>query len=103
MRATSLRAYEEIRENGKLSERRWQAFDALFHHGPCTGQELCKIVGIPGLWKRLSELKRLGFAQEVGEKICTVTGMESIAWDAITPEQAEPVSSYNHEADLFRH
>ena len=40
VRSTSADAYRKIRDEGLLSERRWQVYDALFAHGPCTGMEL---------------------------------------------------------------
>lgn len=81
MRKTSLEAYQKLKESGTLSKRRWQAYDTLFHHGPLTGNELARYSGVPGMWKRLSELKKLGLVAMVGEKVCDVTGEKALTWD----------------------
>lgn len=84
MRQTSLDAYNEIKNNGLLSKRRWQVYDCLFHHGPLTGNEIVKKISLPGAWKRLSELEKETVAQVVGQRICTVTGYEVELWDVTT-------------------
>lgn len=81
VRQTSHLAYSTIKNNGLLSKRRWEAYSALYEHGPITANELCQKAGVTGLWKRLSELKQAGLAKEVGQATCAVTGMTATLWD----------------------
>ena len=81
MRTTSLEAYKHLVDSGTLSQRRWEAFQILFVYGPATGNEVAAHGCRPGLWKRLSELARLGLVREVGTKKCSITGEEVTAWD----------------------
>ena len=80
-RQTSIDAYNAIKENGILSARRWEAYDELYRRGPLTGQELARNTRTPGMWKRCSELAKAGVVQEVGTRICEVTGQHAIIWD----------------------
>lgn len=81
VRQTSLAAYITIRDSGILSQRRWEAYSALYQHGPVTANELCQKAGVTGLWKRLSELKQLDLVKEVGQSTCSITGMTATLWD----------------------
>lgn len=85
VRETSRVAYNEIKENGLLSERRFQVYDALTSAGPCTGVELSKVMGYSDTTQgnvraRLGELRDLGVATEDGTTFCTVTGRRAIKW-----------------------
>lgn len=89
-RQTSVDAYKEIRDNGLLSERRWQVYDVLFHYGPLTGNEALKILvacykifagNAPSIISRLGELRAMGVVMETKQRACTVTGMTVIEWD----------------------
>jgi len=87
-RPTSTIAYNAIRESGTLSKRRWEAYEALFRHGPMTGQELAQLTSTPGMWKRCSELETLGLVRPLTTRPCGVTGREAIVWtltDATAP------------------
>jgi hypothetical protein len=81
LRQTSLQAYEEIERSGTLGRLQGITYRLLYKDGPLTAQELCQAGGHAGLWKRLSELKEMGVAIEVGEKVCRVTGHMAILWD----------------------
>lgn len=87
-RKTSIEAYNTIKENGLLSKRRLEVYEALFEFGPCTGGELfrkanAKQKNIPNanIVTRLGELRRVGVVAEVGERKCAATGMNVIVWD----------------------
>ena len=83
-RRTSTIAYEEIMEAGYISKTRRETYDYLYQHGPLTGAELdLHFHGSRGHHhKRLSELRDLhGVVEEVGERVCTVTGHLAILWD----------------------
>jgi hypothetical protein len=91
VRQTSITAYNQIKEEGLLSERRWQVYDTLFNHGPCTANELAKHFEkmnflLPGnvnlnIVTRLGELRNMGVVSELKERPCRVTGMTVIEWD----------------------
>jgi hypothetical protein len=81
VRNTSVSAFEFIKQNGVLGERQAHAYEVLYFCGPLTGQELSVKMGMPGQWKRCSELKKRGLAIEVGEAKCSVTGQLAILWD----------------------
>lgn len=89
VRRTSIEAYNEIKESGLLSKRRWQAYEILFHHGPLTANQLVRLAAekFPALkntWtfnKRLSELRRAGIVDEIAEVPCPLTGRTAILWD----------------------
>jgi hypothetical protein len=89
-RRTSLEAYRRAEADGILKGRRLEAYQALFHHGPMTAQELVRVAGKPGLWKRLSELREMGAAVELGERVCNVTGELAIEWD-VTDQTPVPM------------
>lgn len=90
IRQTSADAYRTIKEEGLLSERRWQVYDILYRHGPLTGNEVLKYLkttysigsgNAPSIVSRLGELRNNGCAYEVRTRACSVTGMRVIEWD----------------------
>lgn len=87
IRQTSILAYNYIKENGLLSERRQQVYEALFEYGPCTASELfykmrnLRNPSHSNVTTRLGELRDLGCVAELGRKICNITGREVIEWD----------------------
>jgi len=87
VRRTSLEAYTQIKESGLLSGRRWQVYDALYHHGPCTASELfykmrnMRNPSHSNVTTRLGELRDMGVAYEVRERLCSITGRNVIEWD----------------------
>lgn len=95
VRRTSIVAYNTIKAKGLLSARRWEAYDALYRHGPCTINELIQKMiddaGVRGhsrhrferanVHPRVNELLNLGVAYEVRERTCTITGMTVIEYD----------------------
>ena len=89
-RETSINAFNKIKSEGLLPIRRWQVYDILYNHGPATGNELLihfrKKYGTlygnsPVVTSRLGELRDCGVAQELGTKVCTITGQKVIEWD----------------------
>lgn len=88
VRNTSREAYITIRDNGLLSERKWEVYDILFHHGPLTAHEVVAVArqkhplsNQTSFNARLSELKKLGCATEVGEKLNPVSKVSNYLWD----------------------
>lgn len=92
-RQTSIDAYNYIKSNGSLSERRWEIYDVLFSYGPLTGGEIGRHLNDyrsavstadRNIHARLSELKKMTLISEVGQKECEITKMKVILWD-VTP------------------
>lgn len=88
MRDTSIEAYNRIKDEGLLSERRLQVYEILFENGPLTGNQLIKIaqkqypmLNTGAFNTRLSELRNAGVVKELREIICPVTGYNVILWD----------------------
>lgn len=87
MRETSLAAFQEIQQDGTLGARQKQALEILIQHGPLTGNEVSHKAGLPGLWKRLSELEDLGLVRSVGKRRCAVTGRQAMTWEVTRGDQ----------------
>jgi hypothetical protein len=89
IRETSRQAYETIAANDLLSERRWEVYDVLFRHGAMTANEVFVVLekesagavcAASNSAARFSELRELGVVQELGTRVCSVTGMNVIVW-----------------------
>lgn len=84
-RKTSIEAYNTIKQNGLLSQRRFEVYDFVFHNGPVTAKQVWKTinpnVATGGITTRLSELRDLGLIDEVGLRIDETTGMNVTLWD----------------------
>jgi hypothetical protein len=46
-----------------------------------TASEVADAAHVPGLWKRMSELRRIGVAREAGGRVCKVTGHTATLWE----------------------
>lgn len=87
VRETSYAAYCEIRDKGLLSERRFQVYEQLYLHGPCTTNELFhrSTLKLPSnsnvnISARLGELRDMGVVTEIRQRPCSITGMLVIEW-----------------------
>jgi hypothetical protein len=87
-RQTSIDVYREMEASGLLSARRWEVYEILWHHGPMTSNEIfqhARLHGNPNYRHntnaRMTELRDLGVAQELGATICQVTKRRVILWD----------------------
>lgn len=87
-RQTSIEAFREIQANGLLSQRRFEVYSVVYHHGPMTSAEAFKILNDQSPVKnltqsraRFTELREIGVFQEVGMRKCSVTGHKAIVWD----------------------
>lgn len=113
MRQTSLDAYDNLKASGVLGQRQLLAWVCLLQKGPMTGGELSAYAELPGLWKRLSELKKFGLAIEDGVRPCKVTGTNALVWRAVVgsalrPKREPPRRKYwivqgNHVSPLAYH
>ena len=87
-RQTSIDCYNKIKQDGLLSRRRFEVYEALLSSAPCTSSEAIRnaktTFGVFGVSSRFTELRDLGVIFEKGEKKCTITGRNVIEWDFFT-------------------
>lgn len=87
VRETSIEAYNRIKDEGLLSQRRFEVYTQLYAHGPCTANELFKKtrgisqVSQANIQPRLNELVALGVAREVETRECQITGNRVLVYD----------------------
>jgi len=85
MRQTSIDCYNEIKNSGLLSKRRFETFEAIMKIAPCTASEVQHSInynnGGRDCMKRISELRDRGVICEVRTRECRVTGRNVIEWD----------------------
>lgn len=81
-RETSLEAYTQMVESGKLRGKQAEALAAIMKHGPATSAEIIQRLGTNvNLWRaRFTELAARGLITEVGSRKCTVTGRTALVW-----------------------
>ncbi len=87
-RITSIEVYKYLEENDILSDKRWDVYRTVYKHGPMTSAEAfakmtqgTAVKSITQSRARFTELREMGLFQEVGKKICSITGHEVILWD----------------------
>ncbi len=107
IRETSIETYHHIKENGLLSQRRFEVYEILFHNGPLTAHEVVKIArhkypeaNQTGFNARLSELETMGVVQRVGSKINPVSGQKNHLWD-VTVRLPEKIKTRPKQQCLF--
>ena len=85
IRQTSIDCFNQIKEEGLLSKRRLEVYEALLSSAPCTSSEAIRnaktTFGVFGVSSRFTELRDLGVIYEKGEKQCSITGRNVIEWD----------------------
>jgi hypothetical protein len=85
IRQTSIDCFNKIKEEGLLSKRRLEVYEALLSTAPCTSSEAIinakTTFGVFGVSSRFTELRDLGVIYEKGEKKCSITGRNVIEWD----------------------
>jgi hypothetical protein len=85
-RATSIQCYNQIKEEGLLSKRRFEVYEAIFKKAPCSSAEamfgmLNSSNVLTQSRARFTELRESGVIYEKGEKKCSITGRNVIEWD----------------------
>ena len=91
-RRTSTEVYRRLEAEGVLSERRWEVYRVLYEDGPLTSAEVFDKLRSKSWYSpersplsqtraRFTELRDWGAIEEVGTKVCSVTGNEVILWD----------------------
>lgn len=89
IRQNSIDSFNTIRDNGLLSERRFQVYEILYEHGPLIGSKVSMMMkskhGVQGtsesVRNRLTELRGMGCVYERGLQIDNSTGNTVILWD----------------------
>ena len=85
MRQTSIDCYNQIKNSGLLSKRRFETYEAMVKIAPCTASEVQKSInyfdGGRDCMKRISELNKLGVIYDKGPRTCNVTGRNVVEWD----------------------
>lgn len=93
-RQTSIEAYNQIKENGLLTGLQFKVYDALYHYGPATQQELwfrCfKETQARNIMPRFAELQRLGVIDSLQKKPCDISGRNCMVWDVTDRLPAKP-------------
>jgi len=84
-RQTSIDCYNKIKQEGLLSKRRLEVYEALLYSAPCTSSEAIRnaktTFGVFGVSSRFTELRDLGVIYEKDIRPCMVTGRNVIEWD----------------------
>ena len=85
-RQTSIDCYNQIKEEGLLSNMRFKVYEAILKKAPCTSAEVLSIMlsknsAITSSRARFTELRELGVIYEVQNRKCAITGRTSIEWD----------------------
>lgn len=99
IRQTSIDTYHAIKQQGLLSNLRFEIYQVLFDHGPLTSGELwsehLKNQQRQSLTPRFAEMKELGVIFEAETRPCRMTGQTCIAWDVTSqlPKKIEKMES----------
>lgn len=86
VRETTLECWKKINEEGLLSKRRMEIYNALYACGPMTSNELFREMARVServnynIVTRLGELRDMGVVIELDTRPCRVTGIEVIVW-----------------------
>jgi hypothetical protein len=82
-RQTSIDCYNKIKQEGLLSKRRLEVYEAILKNAPCTTNEALKDVhsGSHGVGSRTTELRDAGVIYEKDVRPCRETGRNVIEWD----------------------
>lgn len=100
VRETSREAYKQIKAQGLLGEKQLEVYECLFDYGPLTTNEIFSIVkgtsyiSQSNISARVKELKDYGTVQEVGTKVCNITGRRVLLLDVTRnlPVKKKPIS-----------
>ena len=84
MQQTSLEAYYDLIDTGRMGEMQTRVYDALKRLGPSTNREIAYVLGtIPSsISPRIHELRYKFHAVRRSQKrVCKITGKKAIAWE----------------------
>lgn len=105
-RQTSAEAYRKIKEEGLLSLRKMEVYQILYKYGPLTAHEIVSVArskypsaNQTGFNARLSELKKVGCAIEVGEKVNAISGKKNYLWDVTSSVPIKLEKTVKHKCE----
>ena len=89
IRETSIEAFNEIKNNGLLSERRQRVYEIIFKLGAMSGAQVAneyykrygRTSASETIRNRITELRDMGVVKEVGKMLDVNTGMSVIKWE----------------------
>jgi len=83
IRQTSIDCFIKIKQEGLLSKRRLEVYEAILKNAPCTTNEALKDIhsGSHGVGSRTTELRDAGVIYEKDVRPCNITGRNVIEWD----------------------
>jgi hypothetical protein len=100
VRNTSLRTYQQIKDEGLLTKYNWHTYDLVFRHGPLTANQMMQKAkdedptmthqALENIGRRLSDLRDQGALTEVAEVDCPITGRPCILWDVTDALPVKP-------------
>ncbi len=94
MRETSVEAYINVVESGVLGRSQEKVYRILYEHGPMSGADLAAYGGVTPsgstLFKRVSELERLGIVRCMGIRSNGKTGRAEMLWGVTTEKATGP-------------
>lgn len=85
---TSIKAFNEVRQNGVLTNLRLRVYEVVCSFGPLTATEMYthlysgKIINSGVFSTRLSELEAMKMIQSSDTRICTITQKTAKVWKA---------------------
>jgi len=83
VRQTSIKAYMELRKEGKLGARQMEVLKAFVEHGAATDLEMARKLHYGDanrLRPRRNELVAKGYLEEVGKRKCSVSKRLAYVW-----------------------
>ncbi len=101
IRPTSIEVYRRIKEEGLLSQLRFEVYEILYKYGPLTAGECWS--GFfsnrqrSSISARMSELETRGVIYQQAERICGLTGNKAIAWATTDSLPADPTPAKKKE------
>lgn len=89
-RKTSIDAYRNLVENGKLAEANRKVYKHLWYYGPTTQKKTERFLGDTTytMRPRFAQLEKMGLIESCGTIICDETGVKNMLWDVT--ERIEP-------------
>lgn len=102
VRETSAAAYLFVLECGWIGEKQKEIYTMLYHIGPATSAEVFREifknqrgrVALTQTRARFTELRDMGAIQEMGKRICQVTGHTVILWEVTAKIPVKPAPRY---------
>lgn len=99
---TSVDAYHQLADSGKLGEKQQAVLRIVQVHGPLTIRECCSHfpnVMDRSITPRFAELERLGRIRKRGKRACKITGKTVYEWECYNGKPLEQVRAKCEHCD----